>query len=155
MLMITAFHLRENISRLGELTGVADDDVLCRVNGVWHQWFDGRAEGLAANVDLNAFDIVGDDLYFSTENPHILPGVSGAADDADIYRWNAVTGFSRAVDMRELGLPVQADVDALKLRSTTDFCISLNLDNIPVPGLGVVQDEDVILFRRWLMVEVV
>ncbi len=38
------------------------------------------------------------DLYFSTAGNTNPPGVTGTADDADIYRWNG-SAFSRSIDM--------------------------------------------------------
>ena len=57
---------------------VEDEDVVEYNNGVWSLYFDGTAQGLTANGhDLDAINIVGSTLYFSTVGNGNVPGVAG------------------------------------------------------------------------------
>lgn len=77
-------------------------------------------------------------------------GVAGAADDADLYAWDA-TAHSRAWDASAAaaGLPAGADVDGLSWVDTTRFYLSFT-DRVtlarPGPDL-VVEDEDVVFYN--------
>ena len=131
------------------LGNVQDEDVVYYNAGVWSVYFDGTARGLtAANQDLDAISIVGavngvgGTLYFSTVGSTNPPGVTGTADDADIYSWNG-TAFSRVFDASVAGLPGAANVDGFVRVDATHFYLSFSADNTTVPGLGNVQDEDV------------
>src|SRR5665647_2778216 len=130
--------------------GAADDAVLYNNNGTWSVYFDGTANGLTdANEDLDAISIVGavngtgGTLYFSTLGNTNPPGVTGTADDADIYSWNATT-YTRVWDATTNGLPAAANVDGYVRTDTTHFYLSFSPTTTTVPGLGAVQDEDVI-----------
>ena len=130
-----------NVPGLGN---VQDEDVVYYDNGVWSVYFDGTAQGLTAGgQDLDAVSIVGGILYFSTSGNVNPTGVTGAADDADIYSWNG-TSFARVWDASANGLPGGADVDGLKFIDATHFYVSFNSANTNVPGLGNVQDEDIV-----------
>ena len=87
--------------------------------------------------------MVGGNLYFSTTGNANPPGVTGASDDADVYRWNG-TGFSRVVDATAIGLPAGTNVDGLVWQDATHQYLSFAPDNTAVPGQGNVQDEDVV-----------
>jgi hypothetical protein len=84
-------------------------------------------------------------LYLSTLGNSNPPGAGGTGDDADIYNWDDVA-FSRVFDARvgTTGLPGGADVDALAYVAADDFFVSFNAANTNLPGLGNVQDEDVV-----------
>ena len=132
------------------LGNVQDEDVLYNNNGTWSVYFDGTANGLTdANEDLDAISIVGavngtgGTLYFSTLGNTNPPGVTGTADDADIYSWNATT-YTRVWDATTNGLPAAANVDGYVRTDTTHFYLSFSPTTTTVPGLGAVQDEDVI-----------
>ncbi len=96
-------------------------------------------------------------VYFSTAGNTNPPTVTGAADDADIYRWNG-TAFSRVVDASAApyGLPAagtfNADVDGFDRVDDTHFYMSF-AGVVNVAGLGQVQDEDVVYFNvdHWEM----
>ena len=74
-------------------------------------------------------------------------------DDADIYAWNGAT-FSRTFDGSTAGLPNNADIDGLDVVSENLIYVSLNANNTSVPGLGDVQDEDVLSYSAgtWTVV---
>jgi VCBS repeat-containing protein len=135
------------------LTGlgtVQDEDIVRRNNGAWSVYFDGTGAGLREdNQDIDAFDIVNGIIYFSTFGNLNPPGVTGTADDADIYRWNGGTSFTRVVDVTAIAnpVPVGANVDALKFVSATEFYLSFTAD-VTLPGLGAVQDEDVVKYTN-------
>jgi FtsP/CotA-like multicopper oxidase with cupredoxin domain len=85
-------------------------------------------------------------LFYSTFGNSNPPGVGGAADNADIYEWTG-TGHNRSIDMTALyNLPGAANVDGYARVDATHFYLSF-ADNTTVPGLGTVQDEDVV-FRN-------
>ena len=129
---------------------VQDEDVVLYNAGAWSVYFDGTAHGLTlANQDLDAISIAGGTLYFSTVGNTNPPGVGGAADDADIYSWNG-TLFSRVIDASgggSLGLPAAANVDGFVRVNASHFYMSFNGATTTVPGLGNVQDEDVVYYN--------
>ncbi|MCG3211509.1 MAG: hypothetical protein FOGNACKC_05155 [Anaerolineae bacterium] len=124
---------------------VADEDVVYYNNGTWSLFFDGSAHGLPNSMDLDAISIVGGTLYFSTDNTNVPPGVSGAGDDADIYRWNGGNSYTRVFDASALGWST-ANVDGFVWVDATHFYMSYSTDTT-VPGLGAVQDEDVVYYN--------
>ena len=131
-----------NVPGLGN---VQDEDVVYYDNGTWSVYFDGTAQGLNADggQDIDAIDIVGGILYFSTRGSSSVPGVAGPYDDADIYSWNGAS-FARVWDGSVNGLQGGADIDGLEFVDATHFYLSFDSPETAVPGLGNVQDEDVI-----------
>ncbi len=87
-------------------------------------------------------------LFFSTVGNTNPPGVSGTADDADIYTWSGLA-YSRVIDVSTAtyGLPANASVDGFDRVDATRFYLSFSAANTIVPGLGAVQDEDVVYFN--------
>ncbi len=87
-------------------------------------------------------------LYFSTLGNVGPVGVTGVADNADIYRWGG-NGFSRVIDARggvdSLGLPANANVDGFDRVDDTHFYMSF-YGVVDVPGVGPVDDEDVVFY---------
>ena len=73
---------------------------------------------------------------------------AGTADDADIYSWSG-TAFSRVIDASAApyGLPAAANVDGFDRVDATHFYLSFSADTTTVPGLGAVQDEDVVYYN--------
>jgi hypothetical protein len=124
---------------------VQDEDVVYYNNGAWSVYFDGTGLGLTAgNQDLDAIDIIGGTLYFSTLGNTNPPGLGGTADDADIYSWNGVS-FARVWDASAAGLAGTADVDGLSFVDAAHFYLSFNT-NTDLAGLGTVQGEDVVYY---------
>jgi len=111
-------------------------------------FFDGTAHGLTSGgLDIDAVDIVGGILYFSTSGNTNPPGVGGTASSADIYSWNG-TSFARVWDASASGLPNSANVDGLKLLTPpTSTCPSAGLTRM-CRGLGNVQDEDIVYYNN-------
>ncbi|MBC7442048.1 MAG: S8 family serine peptidase [Ramlibacter sp.] len=129
------------------LGAVQDEDVVYYNAGVWSVFFDGTARGLtAASQDLDAINIIGGTLYFSTQGNTNPPGVTGAADDADIYSWDG-TAFARAWDASAIGLAAGANADGFVRVDATHFYLSFSADTT-VPVLGAVQDEDVLYYNN-------
>ena len=85
-------------------------------------------------------------LYFSTGASEAVPGVAGPYDDADIYAWNSDGSYSRIFDGSAVGLPGNADIDALQVIDSDTFYMSFIASNTSVPTLGQVQDEDVVRY---------
>ena len=86
-------------------------------------------------------------LSFSTLGSTNPPGVSGTADDADISNWNG-TAFSRMIDISTAPyrLPAAANVDGYDRVTNTQFYLSFT-GQVNVPGIGNVQDEDVVYYN--------
>ena len=146
-----SFSTDVTIARPGPDLTVQDEDVAFYNAGTWSVYFDGTAAGLTtANLDIDAFSIVGSTLFFSTTGSTNPPGVGGTADDADIYSWNG-TSFGRAVDISAMPgpLPGAANVDGLVRVDGTHFYLSFTGDvTIVQPGPDLtVQDEDVVYYN--------
>ncbi len=125
---------------------VEDEDVVEYNNGAWSLYFDGTAQGLTANSqDLDAINIVGNTLYFSTVGNGAVPGAGGPYDDADIYSWDGAS-FSRVYDASVAGLPGNANVDGLVWNNANDFYLSFSATTTTVPGLGAVEDEKIVQY---------
>jgi FtsP/CotA-like multicopper oxidase with cupredoxin domain len=131
-----------NVSVPG-LGTVADEDVVYYDAGTWSLFFDGSVAGVG-NTDLDAISVVGGTLYFSTDNTAVPTGVTGGGDDADIYSWNG-SSFARVYDASALGWST-ANVDGFVRVDSTHFYASYSADTT-VPGLGTVQDEDVVFYN--------
>jgi hypothetical protein len=84
------------------------------------------------------------DLYFSTVGNTAVPGVT-AVDNAHIYSWNG-SAYSLAFDAALGGLPNVANVDGYDRIDDTHFYLSFSAGTTSVPGLGSVEDEDVVYY---------
>jgi FtsP/CotA-like multicopper oxidase with cupredoxin domain len=161
-----------NNTTLPSLGNVQDEDIVFYNNGTWSVFFNGTdpdnnpgtANGLTNNNhDIDAFDLSGSSVYFSTSggttaptatNP---PGVTGTADNADIYAWNG-TAFSRLVDLSTIGVPAapsansNSNVDGLKFVDSTHFYLSfagnVTLTNPVGGGTLAIQDEDIVFYNN-------
>ena len=149
----THFYLSfDDITLVSGVGIVQDEDVIYNNAGTWSMYFDGSTHGMggSANLDLDEIAIVGSTLYFSTAGNTNPPGVVGTADDADIYSWNG-TSFARVWDASvapaNLPLPTGANVDGLQVVDATHFYLSFSGGTTAVPGLGNVQDEDVVYYN--------
>ncbi|MBC7442051.1 MAG: multicopper oxidase family protein [Ramlibacter sp.] len=109
-----------------------------------------RVRDAAGNWSVNVSTVlqVQATLSFSTFGDSNPPGVAGTADDADIYGWSG-TAFSRAIDVSvpPYNLPGGANVDGFDRVDATHFYLSFSAANTTVPGLGAVQDEDVVYYN--------
>jgi hypothetical protein len=131
--------------------GYAEDEDVLFYNGTsWSLFFDGSAHGLGGNnnLDLDAISVSGGTLYFSVLGNALPPGVTGTADDADIYSWNG-SAYGRVIDVSAspYGLPAGANVDGFVRVDAAHFFLSFSSASTTVPGLGAVQDEDVLYFN--------
>lgn len=98
-------------------------------------------------------------LYFSTVaggSGGSVVGVPAPWDDADIYTSDTTGTYGRFIDanLAPVNLPGAADVDGLHVVDADTFYVSFNGNaGTTVPGLGVVQDEDVVLYDagNWSM----
>ena len=124
---------------------VQDEDVVFYNAGTWSLFFDGSVNGVTSNLD--AISIVGGNLYFSLSTNTTPPGVTGpAGDDADIYRWNGGSSYTRMFDATANGLATTANVDGFVWVDATHFYLSF-ADPVALPGgAGTAQDEDVVLY---------
>ncbi|MEZ4866172.1 MAG: multicopper oxidase domain-containing protein [Caldilineaceae bacterium] len=151
-----SFNGQVNVPGLGN---VQDEDIVFYNAGVWSLYFDGSAQGLpSGSFDLDAINIVGaggpGNVYFSTDNNNTPPGAGGGGDNADIYRWNGGNSYTRVVNATggagNLGLPGSANVDGLVWVDATHFYMSFSGNTTNVPGLGNVEDEDVVYYNAGL-----
>jgi hypothetical protein len=132
-----------NVPGLGS---VQDEDVLFFNGTTWSMYFDGSVRGLTvAAQDIDAFNISGGVLYFSTVGNTNPPGVGGTADDADIYSWNG-TAFARVWDASANGIASGANVDGFVRVDATHFYLSFTA-TVTVPGLGSVPDVNVVFYN--------
>jgi len=120
---------------------VQDEDVVYYNAGAWSLFFDGSVRGVGG-TDLDAISIVGGTLYFSTDNTTVPPGAGGSGDDADIYRWNGASSYTRMYDASALGWST-ANIDGFVWVDVAHFYASYGSDT-SVPVLGTVQDEDIV-----------
>lgn len=91
--------------------------------------------------NCNGFDAI----YFSTLGKFSVPGVRGS-DDANIYSWDGAV-FNKLFDGMVAGLPRKADIDAMKVIDVDTIYMSFNRNGgVRIPGIGVVQDEDIVLY---------
>ncbi|MEZ4866166.1 MAG: multicopper oxidase domain-containing protein [Caldilineaceae bacterium] len=148
-----SFNGQVNVPGIGN---VQDEDVVYYNAGTWTLFFDGSANGLGAGggggFDLDAISIVSGVLYFSTDNNNTPPGAGGGGDDADIYRWNGGSSYTRVINANggggSLGLPTGANVDGFVRVDDTHFYMSFNGTTTNLPGLGNVQDVDVVYYNN-------
>lgn len=133
---------------------VLDEDVVYYNDGIWSIFFDGTIEGFVnAGQDLDAIDIENGILYFSmtgSGNSNPVPGVTAPYDDADIYTWDG-TNYGRLFDASDFGFPSAADVDGIVYVDDTHFYLSFNAADTVLPGIGAVQDEDVVYYNNGVL----
>ncbi|MEZ4659063.1 MAG: multicopper oxidase family protein [Caldilineaceae bacterium] len=133
---------------------VQDEDIVFYNGGNWSMFFDGSAYGMDAssgqNIDAFDIDFTDGSIYFSTAgggSAAAIQGVAGPNDDADIYRFDGAV-FERVFDGSNEGLPGNADINGLVWLGGDNYLISFDRDGgVNVPGLGVVQDEDIVEFN--------
>ena len=145
-------------TRVGGMN-VADEDVVSYnpSTGNYTRVFDGSRNGLGGNnVDVDAVSVAGGKLYYSVNGTARPSGVGlPAGRSNDIYRFNGtgVAGSStRVVDASQAPYSMpNSDVDGLTFIDATHFYLSFSPTNVALPGLGNVQDEDVVAFNagRW------
>jgi hypothetical protein len=89
-------------------------------------------------------------FYLSAPATGVVSG-NGYADE-DIMKYNSGTGaWNKAFDGTNNGLPDSADIDALTLIINSGYISFLMSFDTPtaVPGLGTVDDSDVVRFDTW------
>ena len=139
-----------NVPGLGQ---VQDEDVVTYnpEDGQWELFFAGVdvCDGMDASNDhdIDAFDHDGVTgfTYFSTAGNATVSGAVGPFDDANIYLAGAGAGCSRLFDAVGAGLPANANIDGLSVVDADTFYMSF-LEDTNVPVIGLVQDEDVVLY---------
>ncbi len=141
------------------LGSVPDEDVVSYnpVARTYARVFDGSTNGLgAAGVNVDALSVAGGKLYYSVNGTTRPTGVglpAGANNDLYRYDGTGVTGSStRVVDASQAPYTMpNSDVDGLKFIDATHFYLSFSAATTALPGLGNVQDEDVVAYNagRW------
>ncbi len=134
---------------------VADEDVVSYnpATGAYTMVFDGSTNGLGGSgVDVDAVSVAGGTLYYSVNGTARPTGVglpAGASNDIYRYDGTGVTGSSiRVVDASQAPYSMpNSDVDGLKFIDATHFYLSFSPTTTALPGLGIVQDEDVVAYN--------
>jgi hypothetical protein len=102
--------------------------------------------GAAASTELVVSEAPdAPDLFFSTTGTTPIPGLGAPFDDSNIYGHSG-TSFSLEWDAVAAGVPADANVDSYERVDATHFYLSFAANTV-VPGLGTVQDEDVVYFN--------
>ena len=104
------------------------------------------AGGIGESTNSAAFPT----FYFSAPGTGVVAGIGYA--DEDIMKYNSGTSaWTKAFDGTNNGLPDSADIDALTLIINSGYISFLMSFDTPslVPGLGTVDDSDVIRFDTW------
>ncbi|MCB0908830.1 MAG: S8 family serine peptidase [Nocardioidaceae bacterium] len=112
----------------------------------------GHSGALTEQVTLDLTVSLGPPSFLaSTAGPLRLPGITGPVDDADVLAWSG-TSYRTRLDAGGAGVPRRADVDALEVRPHGVLLLSF-AQPLRLPGVGRVQDEDVVRLRRgrWRM----
>ena len=106
---------------------VADEDLISFNGFTFTLWWDGSANGLPPEVNLDAVHVISPtEFLFSLEEDAVLPGVGLVADE-DVIRFSGET-FTMALDGSAIGIPPEADVDAVAiLPNTTPVTYILSL----------------------------
>ncbi|MBI4998621.1 MAG: DUF11 domain-containing protein [Rhodocyclales bacterium] len=94
--------------------------------------------------------------YFTTTGTTTsapVTGVAGPNDDADIYARNSDGTHTRVFDASTAGVPAGGNVDAFIFNAANDIYLSFSNDNMNLPGLAGVQDEDIVHWNgsQWRM----
>jgi uncharacterized repeat protein (TIGR01451 family) len=104
------------------------------------------ADNSATDTDTITSSGVTVQAYFSTTGNTAVPGVAGTSDDADIYAWYSDGSFTRVLDATAVGLPIGANVDGVKVVGNQFYLSFSNDTGVLVPGIGTVQDEDIVVY---------
>ncbi|WP_372735540.1 multicopper oxidase domain-containing protein [Nocardioides sp.] len=99
------------------------------------------SKAVTTQVQLNAR------MMFSTAGNRNPPGVAGVSDDSDVYRgYGAAQSRSLDLSAAPYRVPNGANVDAFDRGAGSRFYVSFSRTT-RLPGLGKVQDEDVVLWN--------
>jgi hypothetical protein len=123
----------------------APEDVVLLSGGIWTIVFDGSAEGVPPDADVDALTRLGADAFLLSFDTTVdLGGV--VADDEDVVAFDGV-GFGLALDVSALAVSPAfdpaLDVDALDARPDGGFALSF--DGSGSAGGVAFDDEDVLL----------
>ncbi len=148
MVDATHFYLSfANNQNLPLLGAVQDEDVVYYNNGAWSLFFDGTSRGLSG-TDIDAINVVGTTLYYSTEDGTVPTGAGGPGANNDIYRWTGGANSTRVVDASAAPYSMpNSNVDGLVYVDATHFYLSFNDPTTTLPGPGPVQDEDIVEYN--------
>ena len=146
--------MNESLTTTIDLTGWIDGvyTLSVRARDVAGNWSATISIGLTISGSPPA---VPTNVYFSTFGNGLVLGTASPYDDADIYLWDNAA-FSRVFDARSGGaniLPTNADIDGLAFDANAGptgglYYISFRRSaGTNVPGVGVVQDEDVVTYN--------
>lgn len=141
---LVSFTRTVKVRKLGK---VRSGDVLLWDGRAWKMWFDASKHGLGKRFKVGAASVRNYTLYFSLKNGALPRGVTGKGDRADIYRWDGRRRFTRVFDASKAGLSSSAVIDGISYVDKLLVYVSFAKASTTVPGVGVVQDEDVLVYR--------
>ena len=101
----------------------------------------GLTDGVAT-LDVTDDDVPADSLLLALNQDITLNGVD--ITDQDIVQFDGID-FSLYFDASDVGIPDTADVNAFDAISATEILLSFDQE-LEVPGVGTVDDSDVLLF---------
>lgn len=123
----------------------ADEDLIKFNGSTFSMWWNASGSGLPPEVNLDAVYVLSvspQEVLFSLEEDAVLPTVGLVADE-DIIKRKEGVGFSMFLDGSSIGIPPEADIDAIaKDPSTGHYIISLDSD--AVIGSTLYFDADLI-----------
>ncbi len=124
-----------------------DEDVVSTDGTAFALVFDGSAEGLGSNADIDALDVLGADHYlmsFDDGTGVTVPGV-GTVDDSDVVEFDAGS-FSLYLDGSDVGLSAPTeDIDAIEQVDAETLLVS-TIGSPTVPDVTGADDEDLLAF---------
>lgn len=125
---------------------VADEDLISFNGSTFTLWWDGSANGLPPEVNLDAVHVISPtEFLFSLEEDAVLPGVGLVADE-DVIRFSGGT-FSLELDGSAIGLPPEVDIDAVAiLPNAIPITYILSIDGANEIAGTLYDDADLIAY---------
>jgi hypothetical protein len=121
---------------------VQDEDVVNWNGSTFALAWDGSANGLPANADIDALDVIGEGplvFSFSLDAAAVLVG-PGTVEDEDLALWNGVAvDATLDFDGSAEGVPARLDLDAFNRRSASEWVMSFDA---PATIDGVAMDDE-------------
>ena len=117
--------------------------------------FDAAAVGVPPHVQIDAFSVAANRIFFSTDLDMAVGGTFYADEDVAQYDVNAgtLTNFFRGADH---GIPSSSDIDALHvILEESNVWVLVSIDTTRfIPGGDVVQDEDILVYTNGALADV-
>ena len=132
-----------------------DDDVVTVGEYAEGVLLDGQAVGLPHNVEIDALLVYSNQIVFSTDIDFENGATLYANEDLVVYDVNSGQ-LSMFSDGSTYGIKSAANLDAIAASGDVLETFYLSFDiTITLPGVGVVADEDIIVFENGTFVSVI